>query len=99
MMYTIYMLPREHANSFMNYTWAKRHGGVNKAEYERVCTGYIDPRENESVQDVLELIYRKHNADDRPHSHRMRSLSVSDLVELEGSGTWFCDSFGFKKID
>ena len=98
-MYTIYMLPREHDNCFMSYAWAMHHGGVNKAEYERVYTGYIDPRENESAQDVLELIYSEHNAPDRPGGHRMRSLSVSDLVELEGSGTWFCDSYGFKKID
>ena len=98
MMYTIYMLPRKHDNSFMDFRWAQAHGGVNKAEYERVYTGYIDPRENESVQDVLELIFMEHNAPDRPNSYYMRSLSVSDLVDLEGSGTWFCDSFGFKRI-
>lgn len=97
MMYTIYMLPREHANCFMNLAWAKRHGGVNKAEYERVCTGYISPCE--TVQETLEAIYAARNMDDRPDGHRIRSMSVSDLVELEGSGTWFCDSFGFKKIN
>ena len=96
MMYTIYMLTHEHDNCFMNLRWAQAHGGVNKAEYERVYTGYISPKE--TVQETLEAIWMAHNRADRPEGHRMRSMSVSDLVELEGSGTWFCDSFGFKQI-
>lgn len=96
-MYTIYMLPSEHENHFMNYAWAMKHGGVNKAEYERVYTGYIDPWV--TVAQTLEAIYMAHNKADRQDGRRMRSMSVSDLVELEGAGTWFCDSIGFKKIN
>lgn len=96
MMYTIYMLPRDHAKCFMSYAWTMRHGGVNIKDYERAYTGYISPRE--TVQETLEAIFMEHNADDRPEGRRIRSMSVSDLVELEGSGTWFCASVGFKRI-
>ena len=53
----------------------------------------------------LEALYRLFNGDQRPFAHRMRSMSVSDLVEVvdsEGAdvepGLYFCDSIGFKKI-
>lgn len=97
MTYTILMLPCKHDNLYMSLRWAQAHGGVNKAEYERVYTGHIEFKD--TVQETLETIYAAHNAPDRPEGHRMRSLSVSDMVELEGSGTWFCDSIGFKQID
>ena len=102
MMYSVFMLKDNLSTvekRFMSYVWTQEHGGVNFSEYETVYTGHIELQENESVQDVLERLYTKHNAPDRPEDHHTRSMSVSDLVALEGIGTFFCDSFGFKKIN
>lgn len=95
MYYTIFQLPAENDNAFMNHRFAEDHGGVKIKDYESIYTGYIagnDPAE------ILEKIYIKFNLD-HPADYRGRSLSVSDLVALEDTGTYFCDSFGWKKIN
>ena len=52
----------------------------------------------------LEEIYYAFNRDNRPNKFS-RSLSVSDVVEImhnedpAKNGFWFCDSFGWKKLD
>lgn len=94
MYYTIFQLPAEHDNAFMNYRFAKTHGGIKTADYESIYTGYIagnDPDE------ILEQLYEIFNCN-RPSDYHGRSLSVSDLVALENTGTYFCDSFGWTQI-
>ena len=59
--------------------------------------------EKEFACEGLESVYQKFNAD-RPSDFKGHSLSVSDVIEVVGSenvtdGFYFCDSFGFKKID
>ncbi|WP_312104050.1 DUF3846 domain-containing protein [Pygmaiobacter massiliensis] len=51
----------------------------------------------------LEDVYQMFNLD-HPADYRGRSLSVSDVVEVNGaagieSGFYFCDSIGFQKVD
>ena len=51
----------------------------------------------------LDDVWTKFNTD-LPEDYRARSLSVSDVIEVIESedivpGFYFCDSFGFKKID
>lgn len=99
MMYSIFMLKNCNATAekrFMNYEWTKAHGGVNIYEYETAYTGHIEPRA--TVQETLEAIYTMFNIN-HPADYCGRSLSVSDLVALEETGTYFCDSTGFKKIN
>lgn len=73
------------------------HGGVKQENYEAVYHGEIVAG---SADEALEKLYytfnMKHPADFRGHS-----MSVSDIVILEDcpdAGTYFCDSFGFKKL-
>lgn len=96
MTYTIYRLPLEHNNRFMHHTWAMRHGGVHLNEYNAVYTGVIEAHAD--VQRTLEAIYVLLN-ENHPADYNIPSLSVSDIVELEGIGTFFCDSVGFKRLD
>lgn len=99
MMYSIFMLKRCNATTekrFMNYEWTMAHGGVNIYEYETAYTGHIEPKE--TVNDTLEAIYTMFNLH-TPADYRGRSMSVSDLVALEETGTYFCDIAGFKKIN
>lgn len=95
MYYTIFQLPTENDNAFMNHRFAEAHGGVKIHDYESIYTGYIAG--NDPVE-VLEKIYIKFNLN-HPSDYKGRSLSVSDLVALEDTGTYFCDSFGWKKIN
>ena len=59
----------------------------------------------DSVQDInaddnryLECLFGEFNWDDRPADYTGRSLSVSDVVTINGVA-YFCDSFGWKKLD
>ena len=84
--------------AFSDYRSVEQNGGVDRSSYDEVYSGSVN------VAD-LEALYRLFNGDQRPFAHRMRSMSVSDLVEVvdsEGAdvepGLYFCDSIGFKKI-
>lgn len=46
----------------------------------------------------LEDLFYKLNMD-HPADYRARSLSVSDIVEMEDGKCWFCDSFGWVEVD
>lgn len=81
---------------FMSYAWTVAHGGVSLDEYETAYSSHIEPVG--TVAETLEAIYVKFNTD-RPEDYTGRSLSVSDLVMLDGVGAYFCDSFGFRKLD
>lgn len=68
--------------------------GVNSSIYDKDFSGDVDCN-------GLEDVYRKFN-NDHPEGYRARSLSVSDVVEItdgDKKGFYFCDNFGFQKID
>lgn len=78
---------------FMPYDrLAKMQGSaqVNPSLYTEVYAGDIDA-------EGLEEIYRIFNTEAVP-LHQGHSLSVSDVVRTE-DGAFYCDSFGFQKID
>lgn len=93
--YSIFQLPVEHDNLFMNYEWAMNHGGVNFRDYETVYTGEITVTDTYAI---LEQIYTIFNTA-HPADYRGRILSVSDLVSIENIGTYFCDSIGWQQIN
>lgn len=94
--YSLFMLPWRHPDRFMCYDSVMTRGGVKIREYETVYTGRIEPRV--TLEATLAAIFVKFNLD-RPGDYTGRSMSVSDLIALEGTGTYFCDSFGFKQIN
>lgn len=47
--------------------------------------------------DILEEIYQKFNIGQKPESYKGHSLSVSDIVVLDGVN-YYVDSFGFIKL-
>lgn len=97
----IYQIDRDKDNgslSFLNYeNTVKRTGGRIRSEiYHKVFDGDV---ECSGLEDVYAMFNENH-----PESFTGHSLSVSDIVEIENSdivekGFYFCDSFGFKKID
>lgn len=79
-----------HNLMFMNYEFTTKHGGIHEGTYELVFDGELDVKRLEDVFYIFNC--------QLPEGYRGRSMSVSDVVWMEGLGTFFCDSFGFKPI-
>ncbi len=62
---------------FMNHEFTEKHGGVIPSDYKCVFDGYMKGHD-------LEDIYAQLNDGRRPGTFRGHSLSVSDVVEIEG---------------
>ena len=79
---------------FRGYEETQRLGGVDASTYRQIYGGTVNCK---TLDDVYALCNLKH-----PPGYLGRSLSVSDVVEIcsgEGKGFYFCDTFGFQKID
>ena len=63
---------------------------IDASLYDEVFSGEVECSD-------LEGVYTAFNTQPQP-LHRGHSLSVSDIVVNE-DGAYFCDSFGFKKVD
>lgn len=91
MTYKIYqLLPKYRTLLFEKYDEAK----FSIDNYKQVYDGNIDAEEN--VIGTLEKIYSMFNAY-RPKDFKGHSLSVSDVVELDGE-KYYVDRFGWKKV-
>lgn len=77
---------------YMRFEFAQRFGGVDPAEYELVFEGEVKAK---TLEDVFYIFNRY---DKMPAGYRGRSLSVSDVV-VNDDGAFFCDSFGFVRLD
>ena len=71
-----------------------------RTDYESVYETEVKEQEvtalNISV--VMEGLYERLNRPDRPNRKKMRSMSVGDIIQIDGKELFFCDSVGFKKI-
>ena len=86
--------------AFLGTVALKRLFGGNEIDrslYDRMWEGRF-------TLTALDDVFTAFNADDRPNRRQMRSLSVSDIVEISDAadealnGTWFCDSMSWKKL-
>ena len=68
---------------------------INSALYDKVYEGDVDCS---GLEDVFRLFNMDH-----PPDYGGRSMSVSDILEVRSGsvepGFYFCDSFGFEKVD
>ena len=98
----IYQINRDsdiHNVGFMGYDRLERFQGspdVDSGIYDLIYAGQVSCK---GLEDVFRMFNLEHPEDFRGHS-----LSVSDVVEVCESnhvenGFYFCDSFGFKKIN
>ncbi len=78
---------------FMNYEWAKERG-FKLEDYEVVYEGDRD-FDFVDVVDSLEQLFYIFNCQ-RPHDFKGHSLSVSDIIYLDGK-YYYTDSIGFKE--
>lgn len=76
---------------FMDWNFAEDHG-FDFGEYDPVYETSVDGSGLAALED---LFYRLNM--DHPAGYAARSLSMSDIVELDG-GYWYCDAFGWEDI-
>jgi hypothetical protein len=76
--------------SFLGFNTA-RQMGFSLNDYDVVYEGFVDD------EDALESLFYIFNAD-RPEDFKGRSMSVSDVVELDGK-YYYTDILGFKEIE
>lgn len=83
---------------FINHEHLQRFQGtplVDSSIYDRVYSGDLHCSSLENIYQILN--------EDHPENYRARSLSVSDVIQVENSpimkdGFYFCDSFGFMPV-
>ena len=75
------------------------------ANYAPIYAGQLQPGTDLSVEEgrmqVLEEVFERFNADEKPEGYTGHSLSVSDVVALKHDGTvsyHYCDSIGFREL-
>lgn len=78
--------------AFMPYAFAETHG-FDKADYHLAYEGVMPNGDPEIVLEALFSIFNHQ----RPKDFHGHSMSVSDIVELDGK-TYYCDSIGFVEI-
>lgn len=88
--YDIWQCPMNTSYCFRSFDEAKGKWSIH--DYVRVYSGEID---GETINEILEKLFVKFNIK-RPADYHGRSLSVSDVVCLEGK-YYYCDSFGWSE--
>ena len=92
--YEIYQIPATADVDYYFRPYAEANGKLQNADYQRSYAGMY------AKGNSLEDLWAKHNRDSRPFAHRMRSMSVSDIVVLTQGGkktAYYADTIGFKK--
>lgn len=91
--YMIHQVPHRCGYRFMPFSFAMEHG-LSWEDYVSVYGGTI---EADTIGQALERIFGLHNRDDRPNGQGMHSLSMADVVELNGK-PYYCDRFGWSEV-
>ena len=81
---------------FMDLRYTLNNGGVDAEIYDCVFDGEIDAQDLEDVFRIFNI--------EKPENYYGRSMSVSDVVHVIGSGDvesgfYYCDNIGFGKIE
>ena len=79
---------------FMDYETALKYGGVDPHIYKQVYGGIVNCKNLEDVMYVCNMAH--------PAGYCGHSMSPSDVIEVcdgDNTGFYYCDKFGFKKID
>ena len=77
---------------FRRYAEAVALGGVDPSEYELVFSGNVKTVDLDVVYSIF------NNYAKMPRGYSGRSLSVSDVITVEGEA-YYCDVIGFVKLE
>ena len=79
------------AYAFKHYEWAKNVLDLN--DYEVVYEGELDyPEMPNALEELFEIFNNK-----RPKDFERRSMSISDVVEIDGKN-YYCDFVGWEEL-
>ena len=79
------------AYAFKHYEWAKNVLDLN--DYEVVYDGELDcPGMPNALEELFEIFNNK-----RPKDFERRSMSISDIVEIDGKN-YYCDFVGWEEL-
>ena len=79
------------AYAFKHYEWAKNVLDLN--DYEVVYDGELDcPEMPNALEELFEIFNNK-----RPKDFERRSMSISDVVEIDGKN-YYCDFVGWEEL-
>ena len=92
----IMKLPISSKYAFMDYNFAKDHG-FSTRDYVVVYYDNAFELEVDSIDKYLDEIFYMFNQE-YPNLYRTSSLSVSDIVLIDNTEWWYCDSFGWKLL-
>ena len=77
--------------AFRHYNWVKDKIDLN--DYEVVYEGELDyPKMPNALDELFDMFNVR-----RPNNFRGRSMSVSDIVEVDGEN-YYCDAVGWIKL-
>ncbi len=96
--YELYQLPVTAPGCFRPVGDDTAKAIVDLTSYDKVFSGTVTDGGDKVI---LEHLFRRHNADDRPDAQACRSMSASDVVVLRrpgGAACYACDVFGFTKL-
>lgn len=98
MEYGIYQIKKEliHDFGFLSFEDSERingEGSVRLDNYDSVYEFDLESSSNVSLDDIYFVFNER-----RPDDFEGHSLSVSDVVRV-GNDCYYCDSFGWKKLD
>lgn len=94
MRYQFLRLRREWQRDFM-FRSLENIGAVELGFYEVIYEGEVEDTGKDSV--ALEQLFGVFNVD-HPRDFHHASMSVSDLVLLDRTRLWFCDSVGWVEL-
>ena len=95
--------PKSHSIIYRDYDSAKKDFDLSLYSiiYEDKNFVHLNPLTNEpfneSTTKLLDYIFTAFNIGRKPENYKGHSLSVSDIIELDGI-MYYVDGFGFKKL-
>lgn len=99
MFYKIKQLKNRTDYLFMSWDWAKEYG-FNLKDYGVVYEGNLPGASTDTIKAIfkaLDTLFEIFNVR-RPEDFKGHSLSMSDIVEINGVD-YYCDSVGWQKVE
>lgn len=91
--YRLFQTPVKTAYCFRDFDCAMKNG-FDRFDYVSVYAGEVDAP---TIGKALEQVYMLHNRDNRPSGQCFRSVSMSDVVTINGI-PYYCDDIGWSEV-
>lgn len=100
--YKIWQVPKKHIVKYGFRALRPLQAELGKAELPRdkwELVGTYRTEKEPSLDWLFALFNDALDGIDRPGDYEGRSMSVGDIVETPDGRLWYCDSFGWKRVE